>query len=96
MTNIFINTHPKSDYSMAIVQGRLEILRSYVKETDYLTWIPPVNKKGAWQIMISQTDIHPEHLEQFLSKINAQPDCGVFVRNERSDPFLPLSPEIWE
>ncbi len=28
--------------------------------------------------------------------INAQPDCSIFVRNERINPFLPLRPEIWE
>ena len=96
MTKVYINTHPTYDYSIAIVQGRLEMLKNYVKETDYLMWIPPVNKKSTWQIHIHQTDIHPEHLEEFISKINAQPDCSIFVRNERSDPFLLWHPEILE
>lgn len=57
MTKVSINPHPAYDYSIAIVQGRLE---------------------------------------EFISKINAQPDCSIFVRNERSDPFLLWHPEIWE
>lgn len=91
MAKIYINYHPNYTYSMAIIDGFID-LREYVYNTDWLCWAP--SPKNQRQIMISRVRDVPEGEPQIFERVNEfvkhveQIGVEVLVRNERNEKWL--------